>query len=290
MRMRSLMFVPGDSDNKLGKADDLGADIIILDLEDSVAPSRKDAARAMSRAFLTAHASARKSQLWVRLNPLATPEFEDDLAGIMAGRPDGIMQPKTRSPDDVIALGRRLDVLESEFGIKAGTTKIIPVATETPEALFAMGGFDSVGERLAAITWGAEDLATELGAAANRDAEGNWTFPFQVARAQCLFAASAARVPAIDTIHADFRNEAGLRRQANEARRDGFSGMMAIHPAQVDVINECFTPSSEEVTHARRIVEAFAAEPDAGALNLDGRMIDIPHLKQAQRILDAAGD
>jgi citrate lyase subunit beta/citryl-CoA lyase len=287
--MRSLLFVPADSERKLAKSEDIDADVVILDLEDSVAPANKDAARALARAYLARHAKGRRAQLWVRLNAMTTPDFEEDLAGIMAGRPDGIMQPKTTSPDDVIALGQRLDVLETEFGLVIGSTSIIPVATETPEALFAMGDFARCGERLAGVTWGAEDLGAEIGASANRDADGNWTFPFQLARSLCMFAASAAGVAPIDTIHANFKDSDGLRHACNEARRDGFAGKMAIHPSQVEIINEAFTPSREEIEMATRIVAAFAEEPDAGALSLDGRMIDIPHLKQARKILAMAG-
>jgi len=231
----------------------------------------------------------RRSQLWVRINPATEKESRADLESVMAGRPDGIVQPKTRGPDDVIGLAAQLDSLEAEFGIEPGATRILPVATETPQSMFTLGQFSHCGPRLAALTWGAEDLSAAIGAMSNKDSNGNWTFPFQVARAFCLFAASAAGVAAIDTLYADFRDTTGLRETCDLARRDGFSGKLAIHPAQVDVINEAFTPSAAEIAHARRIVAAFAAQPDAGTLALDGRMLDVPHLAQARKILKMAG-
>jgi citrate lyase subunit beta/citryl-CoA lyase len=212
-----------------------------------------------------------------------------DLEHVMPGRPDGIVQPKTTSADDVISLGRRLDRLESELGLEPGSTRILPVATETPQAMFTLGGYTDCDERLAALTWGAEDLSAALGAISNKDSQGRWTYPYQVARAFCLFGASAAGVLAIDTLHADFRDMEGLKLSCAEARRDGFSGKLAIHPTQVDIINQAFTPSEAEINHARRVVEAFASNPDAGALSLDGKMLDLPHLKQARKLLAMAG-
>jgi len=289
MRLRSLLFIPADSEKKLSKGDEVAADVLILDLEDAVAPANKPAARELALDYLQQRAQSRSSQLWVRINPINTPDSVADLASVMAGRPDGIIQPKTRSPDDVIELGQHLTGWESELGLEPGSTRILPVATETPEAMFTLGQYVKCGKRLAALTWGAEDLGAALGAITNKDPDGNWTFPYQVARAFCLFGASAAGVPAIDTLHADFRDPAGLRASCDTARRDGFSGKIAIHPAQVDVINEAFTPSAEEIAHAQRVVQAFAAQPDAGTLSLDGQMLDIPHLKQARKILVMAG-
>lgn len=289
MRLRSLLFIPADSERKLQKGDDTAADALILDLEDAVAAANKSSARKLARDYLAEHPGTRRSQLWVRINAITTAECRADLESVMAGRPDGIVQPKICSPDDVIELGLQLRRLETELGMESGSTRILPLATETPQAMFCMGQFSRCDQRLAALTWGAEDLSAAIGAASNKDDEGNWTFPYQVARAFCLFAASAAGVPAIDTVYAAFRDTAGLRAACGQARRDGFSGKLAIHPAQVDVINEAFTPSTEEIAHAQRVVAAFAAQADAGTLALDGRMLDAPHLQQARKILTMAG-
>lgn len=289
MRLRSLLFIPADSEKKLHKGDDVAADALILDLEDAVAPGNKPVARRLALEYLNAHAHERSSQLWVRINPVGTPESNADLEIVMAGRPDGIVQPKTRSVDEVRELGHRLTNLEAEFGIEGGSTLILPVATETPQAMFTLGQFSRCDQRLAGLTWGAEDLSAALGAVSNKDDDGDWTFPYQVARAFCLFAAGAAGVPAIDTLYADFSDAAGLKASCDIARRDGFSGKLAIHPGQVEVINKAFTPSADEIAHARRVVAAFAAQPNAGTLALDGRMLDIPHLKQARKILAMAG-
>ncbi|HLF29761.1 MAG TPA: CoA ester lyase [Xanthomonadales bacterium] len=289
MRLRSLLFIPADSEKKLHKGDDVAADALILDLEDAVVAANKPAARSLALCYLQARQQNRRSQLWVRINPVDTPEAVIDLESVMAGRPDGIVQPKTRSVDDVIELGERLHRLETELDIEPGSTRILPLATETPQAMFTLGQFSRCDQRLAALTWGAEDLRAALGASANKDGDGNWTFPYQVARAFCLFGASAAGVPAIDTIHADFRDADSLHSSCIAARRDGFSGKLAIHPNQVEVINEVFMPDAGEIAHAQRIIAAFAAHPDAGAVGLDGQMLDIPHLKLARKILTMAG-
>lgn len=288
MRLRSLLFVPADSEKKLQKIDGIAADLMVLDLEDAVLPARKSAARQLAHDYLVDRPKNRKAQLWVRINPISTPDARNDLEKIMAGRPDGIVQPKTRSPDDVIELGQRLNRMERELGIEIGSTRILPIVTETPQAMFSLGQFSRCGRRLAALTWGAEDLSAAIGAMTNKDGNGDWTFPFQVARALCLFAASAAAVPAIDTLFADFRDPGGLRAACDTARRDGFSGKMAIHPAQIDLINQAFTPSAEEIAHAQRVIDAFAAQPEAGVLALDGQMLDVPHLLQARKILRMA--
>ena len=289
MRLRSLLFIPADSEKKLQKGDEAGADGLILDLEDSVAAMNKPAARRLALNYLKDRGKGRRSQLWVRINPIDTPDVNLDLEEIMSGKPDGIILPKTRSPDDVSALGERLARLEANLNIQVGQTRIVPIATETPEAMFSMGQFAQSDRRIAAITWGAEDLSVALGATTNRDLEGNWTFPYQVARSFCLFGAAVAGVPAIDTIFADFRDEQNLRDSCIAARRDGFSGKLAIHPAQVEIINSSFTPDDGEIAHAKRVVEAFAAQPSVGTLSLDGKMLDVPHLKQARKILSAAG-
>jgi citrate lyase subunit beta/citryl-CoA lyase len=290
MKLRSLLFVPGDSARKLSKSVTVPADALILDLEDSVAPENKAAARKLTGDFLAEHAEGRQKQIWVRINPLDQPAALEDLAAIMHGRPDGIVQPKTRSPEDVLALGQHLEKFEKELDFAIGSTRILPVSTETPAAIFSLGEYVRCDQRLAGLTWGAEDLGTAVGALANKDREGNWTSPFQLARNLCLFAAHAAGVAAIDTIYADFRDPEGLRATCDEARRDGFSGKLAIHPDQVAVINSAFTPTGEEITQARRIVDLFAANPGEAALSLDGVMLDIPHLKQARNILAMAAD
>jgi citrate lyase subunit beta/citryl-CoA lyase len=285
MMPRSWLFVPGDSEKKLAKSESIAADALILDLEDSVAPENKTAARELVREFLDSWAGERRQQIWVRINPIDQPESGADLAAIIRDRPDGIMQPKTRSPADLTLLGRRIGNYEMEHEIPVGSIRILPVATETPEALFSMGDYAGCDRRLAGLTWGAEDLSTAVGALTNKDTEGNWTQPYQLARSLCLFAAHAAGVEAIDTLYANFRDPEGLRSSCKEARRDGFSGKLAIHPGQVDVINRAFTPDADEIAHARRIVELFDANPGAGTLALDGMMLDIPHLKQARRLL-----
>lgn len=292
MRARSWLFVPGDSDRKMAKVEQCGADAVILDLEDSVASEHKAAARSRVQEFLRAHAVRAPArplpQLWVRINPLDSAHAEDDLAAVAVAGPAGIVQPKTRSPADAIALGHRLDELESGHGLRPGAIRILPISTETPAALFAMGGFAQVGARLAGLTWGAEDLSAAIGANASRSADGAWTEPFEFVRTLCLFGAAAAGVAAIDTLHADYRDRDGLQASCARARRDGFTGKLAIHPDQVDLINECFVPAAAELAYARRIVELFAAHPGAAALSLDGRMVDIPHLRLAEKTLARA--
>jgi citrate lyase subunit beta/citryl-CoA lyase len=283
--LRSWLFVPGDSEKKLAKAVGVDADALILDLEDAVMPERKAAARGLVRDYLSERQHARRHQLWVRINPLDHPEAGADLGAVMPLRPDGVVLPKTRSPDDVETLGRRMGTYEAEHEIPVGSTRILPVATETPEALFSLGDYARCARRLAGLTWGAEDLATAVGATANREADGRWTPPYQFVRSLCLFAAHAAGVEAIDTLWANFRDPEGLETSCAEARRDGFGGKLAIHPDQVEIINRSFTPSVAEVERARRIVELFQANPGAGTVALDGVMLDRPHLQQARRVL-----
>lgn len=288
--LRSMLFIPGDSEKKLGKADDAGADALILDIEDAVAPARKPAARELIAAHLAARPrAARKSQLWVRINPLGARDALIDLAAIVASEPDGVVQPKTNGPEDVLRLSHYLDALEAQAGIAAGSIQIMPVATETAIAPFRLGDFAGAGlSRLMGLTWGAEDLAAAVGASTNRDADGGWASTYRMVRSMTLLAAHASGVQAIETLHVDFRDEEGLRASSRAARAEGFSGRLAIHPAQVAAINECFRPSSVEIEHARRLVDLFAANPGVGALSLDGRMVDIPHLKQAERVLAQA--
>jgi len=284
---RSLLFVPGDSERKLAKSAAAGADVLILDLEDSVAAERRPQARALVRAQLEAQAGG-ASALWLRINPLDTEDALLDLAACLPAGPAAVMLPKLRRPADVDVLGHYLDALEVQAGIERGATGIVPVATETPEALLDMD-FRGCSARLRGITWGAEDLSTALGASGNRDADGQWSFTYRLARSRCLVAARAAGVAPIDTVYADFRDPEGLRAGAELARREGFTGQLAIHPDQVPVINRAFTPSADEVAHARRVIAAFEAAPGAGTVSLDGHMLDMPHLKQARQILALAG-
>ncbi|AJP72621.1 HpcH/HpaI aldolase/citrate lyase family protein [Sphingomonas hengshuiensis] len=278
---RSLLFAPGDSPRKLAKAGASGADLVLLDLEDAVAPANKAAARAIVAEHLGT--AARAQPQWVRINPLDTEHALPDLAAIVAMRPDGIMLPKaTRAEGD--RLHHYLTALEAAAGLPLGEIATMVVATETAPALFGLGDYAGC-PRLAALTWGAEDSATALGATDNRDADGEYAFPYQLFRALCLAGAAAARVAPIETIHGDFRDLEGLAAVAAKARRAGFRGMMAIHPDQVAVINRAFSPSAAEIEHAERVTAAFAANPGAGTIGLDGAMLDMPHLKRAEAIL-----
>jgi citrate lyase subunit beta/citryl-CoA lyase len=287
--IRSFLFIPGDSEKKLSKVADCGADAVILDLEDAVAPANKVAARSLITQFLMERTGRRSPQIWVRINPLDTGLTEGDLAAVVGGRPDGIIQPKTDRPADVALVSAMLDSLEVDLALPLGGIPIIPVATETAIAPFHLGEYATAGlSRLAGLTWGAEDLATAIGATGNRAPDGQWHFTFQLARSLTLLAAHASGVQAIETLHADFRDDEGLRRSSLLARQEGFSGRLAIHPAQVAIINECFTPSPAEVDHAQEVLAAFAANPGAGTVGLDGKMIDIPHRKQAERIVAEA--
>jgi citrate lyase subunit beta / citryl-CoA lyase len=288
MRLRSLLFVPGDSDKKFTKARESGADVLICDLEDSVAPSMKDTAREMVSGWLD-QAETVAPALFVRINPLDTGLTLADLAGVVRPGLAGVLVPKANGAQDIVRIGHYLDALEEKAGIAAGTVKIAVVATETPTAMFNLGSYEGASERLVGLTWGAEDLGAAIGITDNKEADGSWTFPYQVARAQCLFAAAAAGVAPLDTLFANFKDPEGLEADCRRARRDGFTGRIAIHPAQVETINRCFSPSDEEIAEARKIVDAFAAQPDAGTLGIDGKMYDIPHLKAAQKTLAAAG-
>jgi len=279
---RSFLFVPADSERKLAKARDTGADALIIDLEDSVAASARPRAREIARDFLADKGGA---ELWVRINPLDTEDALQDLRAVMPPGPRGIILPKPIGARDTNQLAKLLDVLELEGGHTPGQTSIIPIATERPAALFKMHEYADATARLLALSWGAEDLSSAVGASANRDESGNWLPPYELARSLCLFAASAAGVAAIDTVYTDYRNTDGLATYAANARRDGFEGMLAIHPDQVAVINAAFAATAAEIERANRIVDLFAENPDAGTLGLDGEMIDRPHLLQAQRIL-----
>jgi len=281
--MRSLLFVPADSERKLARGLESGADALILDLEDSVAAANRGVARVQAREFLEAHGPDRVRR-YVRINPLGSSGLAlDDLAATIAGRPDGILLPKCL-PEDVRTADHYLSAFEAASGAPVGTTRIIAIATETAAAVFALGGYAGVSPRLEAITWGAEDLSASIGGS-NRTIDGEYDGPYQLARSLCLLAASAAGVIAIDTIYTDFRDEAGLKAECLAARRSGFSAKMAIHPAQLAAINEAFSVSAAERAWAERVIAAFAANPDSGTLALDGKMIDKPHLVLARRLL-----
>jgi citrate lyase subunit beta/citryl-CoA lyase len=286
MTLRSFLFTPGDSPRKMEKGAAGPADALILDLEDSVAEPNKPDARVHLRDFLSARLPRSGQQLWVRINPLDTPHALADLAAIIAGRPDGIMLPKVCSGRDVTTLSHYLDALERAFDIPAGHVKILPVATETPQALFSLGSYEGSSARLFGLTWGAEDLAAALGASTNRGEDGRLAFTYQMARSLCLAGATAANVVAVETVYPDFRDRTGLQAYATQARRDGFYGMMAIHPDQVEIINSAFTPSDQEIAWAQRVVTAFEGA-STGTVGLDGQMLDMPHLKQARRLLQS---
>ncbi len=288
--MRSYLFVPGDSERKLEKSVSSGADCLLIDLEDSVAVSQKPAARERSRAFLQAHPSdARKQGLVVRINPLASGFADDDLAAVVTGRPDGVLLPKSQHGADIEQLSAMIAVHEVEAGIQEGSTDIHALITESAIGALNAATYAGVSSRLRSLSWGAEDLSADVGVETNRDETGRYTDLFRYARTVTLLGAAAAGVEAVDTVFVDFRDAEGLKRECRAALRDGFAGKMAIHPAQVDIINRVFTPSPEAVDQANRIVALFTdAGDDVGVLSLDGKMIDRPHLKQAHRILERA--
>ncbi|WP_070154503.1 HpcH/HpaI aldolase/citrate lyase family protein [Sphingobium phenoxybenzoativorans] len=280
MKLRSLLFVPGDRPERMEKALGLGADALILDLEDSVAESAKGAARDHVSAFL-AKPRDHGVTILVRVNPLDGPHAEADIAAIATVKPDAVVLPKAEGSASV----KKLMTLLSGKGCSA---PILPIATETPAAIFTLGSYGDVADQLCGLTWGAEDLPAAIGAATSRDEQGQLLPPYEMARSLTLFGAHAAGVAAIETVYPDFRNVEGMTAYAARAARDGFTGMMAIHPSQIAIINAAFTPSECQIAHARGVVEAFAANPGAGALQLDGKMIDAPHLKQAKALLARA--
>jgi citrate lyase subunit beta / citryl-CoA lyase len=282
--LRSMLFVPGDSEKKLAKAATVPADALILDLEDSVDPAAKPRARELVTEVLKARRVLART-VWVRINALGTIECSADVASVIAGHPDGIVLPKVRSAGDVIEFGHWLDEVEREVHGAAGTTRVMPIATETPAAVLTLESYLRCGRRLAALSWGAEDLCVALGAMTNVDERGEWLPPYETARSMCLFAAAGAGVPAIDTVHTNVRDGAGLERQVRAARRDGFAGKLAIHPDQVEVLNRAFAPTADEVAYARRVVSAFEGA-GVGVVSLDGRMLDRPHLLRARRVLN----
>ena len=292
--LRSLLFVPGDSERKLTKALASGADALILDLEDSVAPERLGVARGQVLEFLQAHASSTHPQLWVRVNSLSSGRLYEDATAVIAGRPAGLVLPKVDGYGDIERIALTLEAIEAGHGIPVGTTSLVVISTETPAGLLALPSYPPAAalhrasaRRLAGLTWGMEDLSAALGARRKRDAHGALRPAFELARTTCLLTAAALGIAAIDGVYVDFRDSEGLRREAHLAREDGFSGKLAIHPEQVAAINAVFTPSAGELEWARRVVAAFEAAGGAGVTTLDGEMIDRPHWLLARRILAA---
>jgi citrate lyase subunit beta / citryl-CoA lyase len=284
--MRSFLFVPADGGSKLEKAMASGADAVIIDLEDSIAPERKDRARAAALDFLKRAGSAeQRPRLLVRINGLETGMTDADLDAIVAGAPDAVVFPKAEGGTSVVHLDAKLTAREAIAGLPEGQIKVLAQAVESSAGLFAAGTFRGASARLVGLTWGPEDLSAELGAETNRDAQGELTEPYRLARSMCLYAAAAAKLSAIETVYVDFRNSEGLRRDTEAARRDGFTGRLAIHPSQVPVINEVFTPTAAQVEKAKAVVAAFAAQPGAGAVGIDGKMYDRPHLARALALL-----
>jgi citrate lyase subunit beta/citryl-CoA lyase len=287
--LRSLLFVPGDSERKQAKAASSGADALILDLEDSVDATQLPTARGRVREFAgSLSGTPGAPQVWVRLNSLPSGQLLNDLVAVIGAKPAGVVLPKVSSVREVAQVGHYLSALEAREGITAGSTRILVIATETPAALMALGEYSgaTAGERLAGLTWGMEDLSAALGALGKTQEDGSLTPVLQLARSLCLIAAAAAGVQAIDGVHADFRDTAALARDVARARRDGFTAKLAIHPDQVPVINSAFSPTAAEIEQARRIVAAFGKAPGAGVTSLDGQMLDRPHLVLAQRVLE----
>ncbi|MGO4168318.1 HpcH/HpaI aldolase/citrate lyase family protein [Novosphingobium sp. YAF33] len=284
---RSWLFAPGDSEKKMTKAMEGEADIVLIDLEDAVAPDSKAAARPMVHDFIAANPDQR-GRLWVRINPLDGPHTLDDLVAIMPARPGGIMLPKVYGRQDVETLDRYLEALEVANGIEQGSTPVIVLITETAEAMFHTGDYKGA-PRVVALTWGAEDLADSIGASSNKNADGSYSFTYELARSLTVLGAATAGVTAIETISADFKDLDALKARAEKVRRDGYRGMMAIHPAQIPVINEAFTPTEAEIAEAQEIVDVFAANPGVGAIGWKGGMLDRPYLARAERLLRQAG-
>lgn len=286
--MRSLLFVPGDSERKLEKGFGAGADVVIVDLEDSVAPQNKAAARTVAARFIVERWGQTTPAIYVRVNDLSTGLTDDDLAALVAARPDGIMLPKSNSGQDVQHLSAKLRVREAENGLPDGSVGILPIITETPAGILAAATYAGASARLAGLTWGAEDLSAAIGARSTRDEQGRYTDVFRHARLTTILAAGAAEVAAIDTVFPNFRDMAAFAAECAEAERDGFTGKMAIHPDQVPVINAAFTPSAEAVKQSAAIVAAFEAAGNPGVVGIDGKMYDRPHLRLAERLLARA--
>lgn len=286
-RIRSWLFAPGNSERKMTKASDSAADIVLLDLEDSVSPENKPAARTAVADFLKTRED--KHRIWVRVNPLRSGEIEADLDAIMGAAPGGLFLPKAEGKADVEALDAMLTIREAEYGIQNRSTHVAALVTETPKAMFHCGDYEGA-PRLIAMSWGAEDLSSALGARVQHQADGSYMPMYEMARNLCLLGAVAAGCAPIETVMPEFRDLDKLRERALMVRGQGYRGMLAIHQAQVDVINEAFTPSAEEIAHARAIVQAFADNPGAGTVGLDGQMLDRPHLALAERLLAESGE
>jgi citrate lyase subunit beta/citryl-CoA lyase len=291
--MRSILFVPGDSEKKFSKA--MAAtglarpDALVIDLEDSVAVREKPKARIMTSGFIASRKAEKgRPRFFVRINPVDTSLWQDDLAGVMAAGPDGIFQPKCRSGEDVRTLSTALDAAEKKHGLPAGSTRIIAIVTEVPVSLLNMGSYVGASPRVEVMTWGAEDLSAAMGSLGNRDGSGNYTSPFRLARDLCLYGATAAGVQPMDTVYVNYKDMKGLEEECVAAARDGFTGKIAIHPDQIAVINRVFTPSAEEIAKSRRIVKVFEDNPGVGVVGLDGEMLDQPHLTRARRVLERA--
>ncbi len=288
--MRSLLFVPGDSRKKLEKGLGSGADALIIDLEDSVDLGAKEEARRVTATFLSeVQNRSDRPRLYVRVNGLTTGLIDRDLDGVMSAAPDGIVLPKTVGGADVSHLGAKLAVREAEFGLEDGGTRILAITTENALGVFALGTFAGASHRLMGMTWGGEDLSADIGAETNRGDDGAYTEPYRIARALTLLGAAAAAVDAVDSVYTGFRDMAGLEAECRQARRDGFVAKMAIHPAQIPIINDAFTPSPEALARAQAVIDAFKANPGAGVVGVEGEMLDRPHLLRAERLLKRAG-
>jgi citrate lyase subunit beta/citryl-CoA lyase len=283
MILRSLLFVPADSEKKLAKSKSSPADALILDLEDSVTPENRVKARGLAKEFLK---DKHRQSIWVRINPVGSPDFVADIKAVVGCAPAGLIVPKPDGPQDLLILDAHLITLETQAGLPQRSIQLLPVATETPTAVLSLQDYRNAPPRLAALSWGAEDLSAAIGATTNRDEHGEFLFIHKMVRALVLIAAKAAGVDAIETLHADFRDAKGLERAARLAQREGFAGMLAIHPDQAEPINAAFTPSPADVVHARKVVAAFAG--GAGVASLDGKMLDQPHLKQARHVITLA--
>jgi citrate lyase subunit beta/citryl-CoA lyase len=285
--MRSLLFVPAHDERKLAKGLACGADALIVDLEDAVPETQKERAREMCAAFVREHRE--RVRLFVRINALGTEHLEEDLRAVILARPYGVMLPKCEGGADVATLSAQIEALERQHDMAPGATRIMPIATETAAGVLAMGTYSAPAEaRLCGLMWGGEDLAADIGALSNKDGQGRYTAPYELARTLTLLGATAAQVAPVDAVFTNFRDLDGLRAEATQALRDGFTAKAAIHPDQVAIINDAFTPSDAEVQWARKVLAAFDANPRSGAIGLEGKMLDRPHQRSAQRVLARA--
>jgi citrate lyase subunit beta/citryl-CoA lyase len=284
--MRSMLFVPGDRPERFAKAAASGADAVILDLEDAVVPERRPYARVEIMQWLAS--AERGVPVWVRINAVETDDALPDLAAVIEGRPDGIVLPKARDGADVHRVDHWLEVLEARLGQPRGRIGLLPLITESAGALLKAASFTALPSRVAGLTWGAEDLAADVGALGNKGSDGEFELTYAMARSFCLLAAASAGVPAFDTVDTEIRDAVAVERRARNSRRQGFVGKLAIHPAQVAPIHAAFSPTEDELRWAERVLSAFAAAPGAGAVAFEGGMLDKPHIRQAERILAAA--